>query len=118
MSDVPPSSIQLNRMKSQFDHLKRMLAHVQGSSHSSESESESMEVPGQETPPSVESKEDKPEVLLGGNGNSSDVKSPESEKVKPKPRASVLEYKSVSQMYVLGSTAMHRLQEVGRLRFL
>ena len=118
MSDVPPSSIQLNRMKSQLDNLRIMLAQAAGSSHSSESESESMEVPGQETPPSVESKEEKPEVLLGGKGNSSDVKSPESEKEKPKPRASVLEYKSVSQMYVLASTAMHRFQEVGRLRFL
>ena len=105
MSDVPPISIQVNRIKSY--HFRRMLAQAEGSSHSSESESESMEVPGQETPPSVESKEEKTEVLLGGKDKSSDVKSPKSEEEKPKPRASVLEYKSVSQMYVFGSTAIN-----------
>ena len=118
MSDAPPSSILADRMKSELDHLRRMLSQAGGSSHSSESESESMDVPGQETPPSVGSKEEKPEVLHGGKVKSSEVKSPESEKEKPKPRASVLEYKSVSQMYVLGSTAMHLAREVGRLRFL
>lgn len=88
-----------------------MLDRSEGSVHSSESEAESMEVPGEGTPPSVGSKEEKIEVPSEGNdkaadgkapeGNAPDGKSPESEKEKPKPRASVLEYKSVSQVYVL-----------------
>ncbi|CAF9912370.1 hypothetical protein IMSHALPRED_000298 [Imshaugia aleurites] len=76
-----------------------MLEQDEGSAHSSESESESVEVPGEGTPPSVGSKEDKVEVPSEGNGKASDDKSPESEKEKPKPRASVLEYKSVSQVW-------------------
>ena len=117
MPDVPPISIQIKRIKSH--HIRRrMLAQAEAITFSSESESESMDVPGQETPPSVGSKEEKTEVLLRGKGKSSDVKSPEPEKEKPKPRASVLEYKSVSQMYVLGSTAMHLFRKVGRLRVL
>lgn len=72
-----------------------------GSAHSSESESESMEVPGEATPPSVGSKDEKVEVPFDANGKPPNGISPETVKEQPKPRASVLEYKSVSQMYVL-----------------
>ena len=58
-----------------------------------------MGVPGEATPPSEGSKEEKTEVPGEGNGKAPDAKSPEIEKAIPKPRASVLEYKSVSQMY-------------------
>ena len=78
-----------------------MLSRGEGSARSSESESESMEVPGQETPPSVGSKEEKVETPYEGKGKPPNGVSPETPKEKPKPRASVLEYKSVSQMYVL-----------------
>lgn len=60
-----------------------------------------MDVPEEGTPPSVGSKEEKIEVPSRGSDKAPDGKSPEIEKVKPKPRASVLEYKSVSQMCVL-----------------
>ena len=72
-----------------------------GSTHTSESESESMEIPGAGTPPSVGSKEEKIEVPSEGNEKAPDGKVPEIEKEIQKPRASVLEYKSVSQVYVL-----------------
>ncbi|CAD6566684.1 MAG: hypothetical protein ASARMPREDX12_008793 [Alectoria sarmentosa] len=70
-----------------------------GSTHTSESESESMEVPGAGTPPSVGSKEEKIEVPSEGNEKAPDGKVPEIEKEIQKPRASVLEYKSVSQVW-------------------
>lgn len=78
-----------------------MLEQGGGSAHSSESESESMEVPGEGTPPSVGSKEEKIELPGEGSDKGPDGKSLEIEKEKQKPRASVLEYKSVSQVYVL-----------------
>lgn len=80
-----------------------MLDRGEGSTQASGSDSESMEVPGEETPPSLEDKEEKIEVPEAGGGKrrKGASKSPEVEKEKPKPRASVLEYKSVSQMYVL-----------------
>ena len=79
-----------------------MLRGEEGSAHSSESESESMGVPGEDTPPSVRSKEEKVEVPCEGNGKPPNGVTPETVQETPKPRASVLEYKSVSQMYVLG----------------
>ena len=79
-----------------------MLRGGEGSPHSSESESESMGVAGEETPPSVGSKEEKVEVLCEANGKPPNGVTPEMVQETPKPRASVLEYKSVSQMYVLG----------------
>ena len=83
-------------------HFKKvMLNRGGGSARSSESESESMEVPGQATPPSVGSKEEKVEIPYDGNGKPPNGTPLETVKEKPKPRASVLEYKSVSQMYVL-----------------
>ena len=75
-----------------------MLDQGEGSIRSSESESESMEVPGEGTPPSVGSKEEKIEVPGEGSDKVPNGTSPEVEKETPKPRASVLEYKSVSQM--------------------
>lgn len=115
ISDVSRLGIEIERIK--FHHIgKIMLAQGEGSAHSSESESESMEVPGEGTPPSVESKEEKIEVPGDGNDKVPDDKSPEAEKEKPKPRASVLEYKSVSQMYVLRIPAMPPSHEVGCLR--
>ena len=95
-----------------------MLDRGEGSFHSSESEPESMEVPAEGTPPSppsVVSKEEKIEVPSDGNDKAPDDKSSESEKEKPKPRASVLEYKSVSQVYVLLVPAMHPSRESGYL---
>ena len=79
-----------------------MLGGSEGSAHSSESESESMGVPGEVTPPSVESKEEKVEVPCEANGKPPNGVTPEIIQETPKPRASVLEYKSVSQMYVPG----------------
>ena len=78
-----------------------MLNRGEESARSSESESESMEVPGEETPPSVGSKEEKVEVPCEENGKPPNGISPETVQEIPKPRASVLEYKNVSQMYVL-----------------
>lgn len=78
-----------------------MLDRGEESAHSSESESESMDVPGEETPPSVGSKEEKVEVPCEENGKPPNGISPEMVEETPKPRASVLEYKNVSQMYVL-----------------
>lgn len=75
-----------------------MLDRGEGSVQSSESESESMEVPREGTPVSVGSNEVKIVALGEGNDKVPDDKSLESEKEKSKPRASVLEYKSVSQM--------------------
>ena len=78
-----------------------MLNKVDGNAPSTESDSESMEAPGEGTPPSVGSKEDKIEVPCESNGKAPNGSSPEILIVeKPKPRASVLEYKSVSQVYV------------------
>ena len=77
-----------------------MLSRDEGSTQSSESESESMGVPGEVTPPSVGSKEEKVEVPCQGNGKAPNGIPPEIIKEEQKPRASVLEYKSVSQMYV------------------
>ena len=77
-----------------------MLNSGEGSAHSSESESESMGTTSEETPPSVGSKDEKVEVPCEGNGNVPNGGSPETVQEKPRPRASVLEYKSVSQVYV------------------
>ena len=77
-----------------------MLDRGEGSAHSSESEAESMEAPGEATPPSVGSKEEKIVLPAAGNDRAPDDKSSDIEKEKPKPRASVLAYKSVSQVYV------------------
>lgn len=78
-----------------------MLGGGEGSAHSSESESESMGVPGEETPPSVGSKEERViETPSEGNSKPPNGATPEIVQETPKPRASVLEYKSVSQMYV------------------
>lgn len=101
MTDFLPLDIAIEIGRIRANLRRTMLEQDEGSAHSSESESESVEVPGEGTPPSVGSKEDKVEVPSEGNGKASDDKSPESEKEKPKPRASVLEYKSVSQVCVL-----------------
>ena len=79
-----------------------MLGAGEGSAHSSESESESMGLAGEETPPSVGSKEEKVEVPCEANSKPPNGVTPEIVQETPKPRASVLEYKSVSQMYVPG----------------
>ena len=78
-----------------------MLDRGEESAHSSESEPDSMEIRGEGTPPSERSKEDKVEVPCKGKAKIPNGTSPEKVKELPKPRASVLEYKSVSQMYVL-----------------
>lgn len=89
-----------NYRRCKVHHKKIMLNRSGGSAHSSESESESMGVPGEVTPPSVGSKDEKVEIPFDGNGKPPNSISPETVKEQPKPRASVLEYKSVSQMYV------------------
>ena len=95
-----------------------MLDEGEESAHSSESESESMEVPGERTPPSEGSKEEKAEVPGEGNGNLPHGPPPEIIIIdEPKPRASVLEYKSVSQMYVLQYRLMHPLHGLVCLQF-
>ena len=98
MTDFSPLSAAepLRRIKTLY--YRRMLDRGEGSTRSSESESESMEVPGEGTPPSVGSKEEKVEVPGEGSDKIPNGTSPEVEKEKPKPRASVMEYKSVSQM--------------------
>ncbi len=118
MTEFSPLRIatQLAAIKNHLN--RRMLDQGEGSAHASESDSGSMEVPGEETPPSVGSKEDKIEIPGAGNGKTPDVKSPEIEKEAPKPRASVLEYKSVSQVYVLRVPAVHLSPKIGCLRFL
>ncbi len=101
MTDINPHifAVQIRHLKAR--HRRMMLSRGEGSVHSTESESESMGVPGEETPPSVGSKEEKVEVPCEENGKPSNISSPEDTKEKPKPRASVLEYKSVSQVYVV-----------------
>lgn len=118
MTDVSPLRIatQLAAIKAHLNMI--VLDRGEESAHSSESESGSMEVPGEETPPSVESKEEKIEVPGTGGDKAPDAKSPEIEKEAPKPRASVLEYKSVSQVYVLRVPATHPSHGFGCLQFL
>ena len=99
----------LRQMLDQLDQGER-------STQASASDSESMEIPGEGTPPSVGGKEEK--IGVPGGGKKRKGKSPEVEKEKPKPRASVLEYKSVSQMYVLRVSAMYPSEEIGCLRVL
>lgn len=88
-----------------------MLDRGDGSFQSSASESESMDAPGEGNPPSVGSKEEKVDVPCEGNGITPNSSSQEVVKEKPKPRASVLEYKSVSQVYVLPVPIVHPLHE-------
>ena len=95
---------------------KIMLDRGEGSVQSSESESESMEVPGEGTPVSLGSNEVKIVALGEGNDKAPDDKSLESEKEKSNPRASVLEYKSVSQMYVQRVPAIYPSHEIGCLQ--
>lgn len=109
MTDFSPLrvALEVRRIKAQ---LHRSM--LDRSARSSETESENMEVPGEVTPPSLGSKEDKMEIM----GQGRDMKvlddlSPEIEKEKPKPRASVLEYKSVSQVYVFPVHAMRSSHE-------
>ena len=118
MTDVSPLRIakQLAAIKAHINRI--MLDRGEESAHSSESESGSMEVPGEKTPPSVGSKEDKIEVPGAGGDKAPDVKSSEIVQEAPKPRASVLEYKSVSQVYVSRVPATHPSHEVGGLQFL
>ena len=97
MTEISPLSVAENFHRIQAIHYRRMLDRGEGSTRSSASESESMEVPGEATPPSVGSKEEKIEIPSEGN-NVPNGTSPAVEKEKPKPRASVLGYKSVSQM--------------------
>lgn len=112
----PQNKIAIELLRIEAHRARRiMLDRGEGSVHSSESESESMEVPGEGTPPSVGSKEEKIEVPSNGNDKAPDGKPSESEKEKPKPRASVLEYKSVRQVYVLYIPAMHPSHEIGCL---
>ena len=92
-----------------------MLNEGEGSTHSSESEPENMEVLGIGTPPSVGSKEEKVEAPCEVNGKVPNGKSPEIEKEKPKPRASVLDYKTVSQVYVLRVSFMRLSYEIACL---
>ena len=118
MTDVSPISITTHLAAIKLHLKRRMLDQGEGSAHASESDSGSMEVPGEETPPSIGSKEDKIEIPGAVNGKASDGKYPETEKEAPKPRASVLEYKSVSQVYVPRVPAVHPSPEIGCLRFL
>lgn len=102
MTDFSPlrGALEFRRIKAQLQ--RSMLDRGEGSARSSETESESMEVPGEVTPPSVGSKEEKIEIIGQGNDTKAPKgNSPEIEKEESKPRASVLEYKSVSQVYVL-----------------
>ena len=98
---VSPLQSALQFRHSEIHYHCRMLNRGEGSAHSSVSEPDSMEVPGERTPPSEVSKEDKVEVPCKGKGKIPNGTSPEKVKEPPKPRASVLEYKSVSQVYVL-----------------
>lgn len=118
MTDCPPLDVTVEFDRKRANLGRGMLERSEESAHPSESESESMGVPGQGTPPSVGDKEEKIEVPGFANGKAPDKKSLEIEKEKPKPRASVLEYKSVSQMYVPLVAATHRLHEAGCLRYL
>lgn len=78
-----------------------MLHRNEASNHSSECESESINVAGEGTPQSVGSKEEKIETVDNENEKRSGGKSIEIVIEESKPRASVLEYRNVSQMYVL-----------------
>ena len=98
--DVSLPQAALETRRTEIHYRRRMLDKAEGSTPSSENEPENTVVHGQVPYPSEESKEDKVEVSCKGKVKTPNGTSPEKVKEPPKPRASVLEYKSVSQVYV------------------